>query len=1316
MAINQSSQGNLEAKIGALKAGLQSLNVVINELKQGGTSGAEIFKIFGSQISNLVRIEQELTKELEAQKIVFAKNKDQLAVYVKMQDQVQGAVKKTQGTIAGLLKDQIDKTKQATRLDAEKAAAGYNAAKEQEKSEMTLLDTIILRLNRERQENDKLAAAKKEIQDREKAIQKANIKELEQRQIAAFNQEKDRLKKEETEANRTAKAQFDRDLKIIRSKKASAKKRLDEEIAFLKKELDAAKDNAKRRAELEGQIAVAQQKRRDTGFAGGLRRGFAGQGLGRAVGQLTGVGSAVQAIRAVFRGLQKAITDSFKAAVDFEKQLAQLQAVTGVTDSDLKKLENSVLDVAGSTTFTSEQIVELQTELGKLGFSADEIVSATEGIARTAQALGESVGPVAQKVGQILNQYNLTATETEKISDTLVSTINNSALSFEGFGTALQYVGPLAAQAGGTFQETAGAMAILADNGFTASRIGTGLRGILTELSSTGEDLTSVVRRLSDEQLSFSRAIELVGKRNAAQLISLIENVDVLEKSETKYYELGSAIIASSQQTDTFAGNSQLLNSALNKLQITFGNLIKQSGILKLALKIIDEDGYKAAETAELLAGVSAEELGKSVEFAGHRMSALLRVQSLYSERELRDRKFQIANDVIRQTAMKDQVARLEEVKRLLDEGNLSYLEGARLRNERTSLNTEILAAQRKSRQTILDLIDSTRIQLALDKERKAVSDEFKDDLEKRTKLRRDEEMSLRKAVNFQVENEEKRAAISERLNKLREESSELEGEALGLQNAKIEQLEAEEQSYTNLLYSVDELFSFAQKEYEKEFKNLQNNIKERRTQLATDQDLLKLKIKTNKQEISNLAVRIENAELDSDKKRLQEEQNALLEENIGFEKELSGLQKSANDTVQGYLNDVDKILKNQQALWRKAGFSEDSIRILDKATERLRSYRDAVADLAVDFPEAMEIGTRLAQNLQKRFADTLAEGGVMSDVDIAEANKLINDSFEGMSLSPEQLEALREYVFSFLKPGKKTEEDTKREANKLLKILLDNVGDAAEEYNKTALENTKGRLDAELQAIRERYKIEESILKNQLDKNLITESQFRVKQQELKRKQLQEENEINKKIFEAEKKKDLNSVVIDTLEALASNAIQNYEKNDTVTATLQTALGYGAIIAAGAAKADAIRRRKFFPVQFEQGGIVSGPSHSEGGVPFSVQGRGGYEMEGGEFIVNKKASALHRSLLERINSSVKPNTAPMPLQFATGGLIAAQRSNNINVNAQSEESVNYLKAIAHATLSTAQDVKKPVRAVVSSKDLTTNETERRLRERNDRI
>ena len=124
------------------------------------------------------------------------------------------------------------------------------------------------------------------------------------------------------------------------------------------------------------------------------------------------------------------------------------------------------------------------------------------------------------------------------------------------------------------------------------------------------------------------------------------------------------------------------------------------------------------------------------------------------------------------------------------------------------------------------------------------------------------------------------------------------------------------------------------------------------------------------------------------------------------------------------------------------------------------------------------------------------------------------------------------------------------------------------------------------------------------------------------------------------------------------------------------------------------------------KGGFTEGPSHADGGVPFSVQGQGGYEMEGGEFIVNKRASHMHRNLLERINNSYKVRPLQGQHKFATGGLVSIQ----------SNESVDYLKAIAEATTSTAIGVSKPVRAYVADKDLRTDSTERRIRDRNDRI
>ena len=39
---------------------------------------------------------------------------------------------------------------------------------------------------------------------------------------------------------------------------------------------------------------------------------------------------------------------------------------------------------------------------------------------------------------------------------------------------------------------------------------------------------------------------------------------------------------------------------------------------------------------------------------------------------------------------------------------------------------------------------------------------------------------------------------------------------------------------------------------------------------------------------------------------------------------------------------------------------------------------------------------------------------------------------------------------------------------------------------------------------------------------------------------------------------------------------------------------------------------------KFQDGGLIQGPSHSQGGVKFAVGGQVGFEAEGGEFIIKK--------------------------------------------------------------------------------------------------
>lgn len=1297
------------------------------DLQEISAGESEINRLLREKAAHESDIAQEVYKRREAEKQAIQDEKEAEKLRLKSLEEQRDL---EQFMLENSLKAQADKIKNEEDLAAQAAQRKKEQAAEEAKLSKQEALTAIENAKQEQKVDDQLGLAKirtsKQTVNKRAAAEKAYWEELQSR--------------------------YDKDsseYKELEIQKLNAAKKYEKERQGVVKKYRSSrpKDSAEEKG----------------GFFSQFRDGIVSKNIGKTLGRLTGITAAVQIFRAVLQNVKKVFVQSFKAAVDFEAQLANLQAVTGINNNQLAKLEKNVLSVAGSTKFTSEEIVQLQTELGKLGFSVNEIEAATLAVARTAQALGEKVGPVAQRIGQILNQFNLSAAETTRVSDSLVSVINSSALSFEGFSTALQYIGPLGAEVGTTFEETAVAMALLADNGFTASRIGTGLRGIMTELSKTGKDLNTVVSELADEEITLAEAVDLVGKRNAAQLLTLVEAAQKqkevgksLEDLNDQYFAQGSAAIAAAQQVDTFQGNLDLLKSAVNRVQISFGNFLKTSKLLRFALKLIDEEGYNAALAAEAIASTDPTAFSQKLSEAADVVGGLKK--ELTDVAEVRAFEGIAAERIARETIIKPleaELAAMKKIKAAREEAQdlkISELKAERdslpIGKQRTDIQREIVrlgierskrtqetidesAAIEKLEKRIQDrkkegfdaeidyiktLLDEVGLQKALELERNAVILERKEILEDLRNLADDESISLKEANDLNVKLNKESTGLQDKINELlaeqedrKEKGNEIVGEELLLFEAKLNQYKQEKDSLSNLVFQKSKLEKLAQKEFEKEFKQLANRIKARKQELEDEQALLDVAILTE-QNLSKNA-RTEQERSDATERLSTLQQQRLANETKAFN-DLNGITKEYADLIEDVGVEVER-----------AGLDG---RFIEKANERLDSFRLGFNALALDIGDIAKAGEDLADSLYNVYKIDLEAGTELDPKQLADVDKQIKDLIRKLLpgleiLSPDAFEAiyqkLQPLVMSRLLPDPKDDEkERKKKIKKLLDSILDELTDAAKEYNDTILQNTQGRLDAELEAIKQRYKTEEEILKSQLDNQLITESQYRVKSNEIKRKQIQEENEINKQKFEAEKKADLANVVIDLAEAVASNLINNFGSTDTVTATGLSAAGYAALVGGAALKADAIRRRKFFPVKFEEGGIVQGPSHDAGGVPFSVQGQGGYEMEGGEFIVNKKAAQFHRSLLERINNSAKPNTNITPLKFAQGGLVSAQRASQVNVKADTKESVNYLKAIAEATVSTAISSNKPLRAFVSTRDLRSSENERRLKERNDRI
>ena len=82
----------------------------------------------------------------------------------------------------------------------------------------------------------------------------------------------------------------------------------------------------------------------------------------------------------------------------------------------------------------------------------------------------------------------------------------------------------------------------------------------------------------------------------------------------------------------------------------------------------------------------------------------------------------------------------------------------------------------------------------------------------------------------------------------------------------------------------------------------------------------------------------------------------------------------------------------------------------------------------------------------------------------------------------------------------------------------------------------------------------------------------------------------------------------------------------------------------------------KTAPIKLAGGGLLMGNSHAQGGIDIG----GGYEAEGGEYVINKAATAAYLPLISKLNDSIK---------LANGGLVGAQTP---NIGSGSADIVNY--------------------------------------------
>lgn len=309
-------------------------------------------------------------------------------------------------------------------------------------------------------------------------------------------------------------------------------------------------------------------------------------------------------------GLAKdALFSLVKAGIDFEFTMAKIGAVSGASKLALQSLETTVRELSLSTNQNQADIAKAALEMGKMGLSARQVELALGGVVKLSRALDEDLVRTGETVVGVMNAYNMSANEIDKITNQLAFTVKESALSVESFGVAFGYVGGTASAAGVTFEELQGAMDILSNSGIKASTIGTGLRRVIADLSDENSKaakaaggtiesyggLVEALKALKDKNLDASDYTAIFGRTASSVSAIAVKYASVIEDLAKKTGAVGDIVDPmSDKMNNTFKGAIDGITSSWKELGI---EISKSTGFLTSFAQLIDKALTKVSES-----------------------------------------------------------------------------------------------------------------------------------------------------------------------------------------------------------------------------------------------------------------------------------------------------------------------------------------------------------------------------------------------------------------------------------------------------------------------------------------------------------------------------------------------------------------------------------------------------------------------------------------------------------------------------------------------------------------------------------------------
>lgn len=226
--------------------------------------------------------------------------------------------------------------------------------------------------------------------------------------------------------------------------------------------------------------------------------------------------------------------------LEFNANMKKVQAISGATEEEYKRLEKEAMRLGATTKFTAAESAAAMEKMALAGFNTNQIIAGMPGVLDLAAAAGEDVAMVSDIITDNLNAFGMTAKDTGRMAEILAWGMSKTNVNIEMLGESFKYIARSAKPLGISLEDMVTTLGLMGDQAIKSGQAGTSLSAAFSKLIEKKDKLKRVGIEISDEKGNFLGIAKVVAQFEKVIKREKMTGVEQLQFLKNVFEEQGS--------------------------------------------------------------------------------------------------------------------------------------------------------------------------------------------------------------------------------------------------------------------------------------------------------------------------------------------------------------------------------------------------------------------------------------------------------------------------------------------------------------------------------------------------------------------------------------------------------------------------------------------------------------------------------------------------------------------------------------------------------------------------------------------------------